>query len=495
MARDARMETHRVGSSLSAEFGQVIKNFISLVTGNILVRSASFVATLVIARKLGPADFGRLSFALTVALAFSLVANLGLENLIVREVARAREGSGNLLGDILILKLFAVPLGVLLVVFFYLTDPASALLFLFLIAYSILYSYLLIVCAVFRGLEAMELQTFFLSAQMFLIAIGSIVAVEWTADPAPVAAVYLLATVAVLAGSSLLLRAKGVHPSFRWHPETVGPFLRTVLPFGLIMLGLVAHDRQPFVFVRVLGGDAPAGWYSAAYSFVAVLATIPTLLSNTLFPLLSRKAREGERGVVAINSLALKYTNALSLPLMICLFASAAYLIPLFFGAKYDEAVNLLRVLSLSLPFLFLSILFASVLQTTDWQRACAIYVWIVLGLALPTSFLLTGWGGYLAGAWAYVFGHALLTGALLRLLVQRVGRVDAQAFVRPAVAALAMGLFTYLAQSWSIFLLLPVALVIYAMMLLVSGTVGELEWMLLRSVFQNWRMGTKPAA
>jgi O-antigen/teichoic acid export membrane protein len=478
---------------MPGEIRRVIKNFASLVVGNAFVRTVSFIATLYLARELGPADFGQLSFGLAVALAFSSLVNFGLDSLVVREVARDGEGAAALLGDALILKMFTLPLTVLVVLLFLLTDPEAVFLFLFLTGYSVLHSYLLLFCAVFRGLERMEFQTFFLSTQILLIAVGSIIAVYLTGEATLVAATYLFTTAVVLGGSYILLLRKGLRPHYRWQPTAWRRLWRTVLPFGLTIVGLAIYDRQAIVFIILLCGEAAAGWFNAAFSFIPVLVNIPTIVVNTLFPLLSRRAQDDRRSAVAICQAALKYTNMVSFPLATGLFVLAPSLIPLLFGEEYYNSVRLLYLIAPSLPFIFLTVILVGVLQATDRQRACAAGMWSALFVATPGCLAVTWLWGYQAGTLAYTLSHLLLAGVLFWLVTRVVGRVDLrEVFVRPAVASAAMGLVAYLGRGWPLVLLILVASFCYGAVLLVVGAVGRREWALWRSAWRGWRWGGK---
>ncbi len=478
---------------MSNEFLQLFKNFTSLVTGKVFVRLVSFVSTLYIARKVGPADFGQLTFALTVGFVFSFAANLGLDNLIVREVARNRKGASLLLGDALILKIPTLPLGILVAGLISLTDPHAKALFFLLTGYSVLHSCLLLFCAVFRGLERMEFEAFLLSIQILLIAAGSIVAVWLTGEVVLVGAIYFFATLGVLIGSYFLLLRKGLRPRYRWQPAAWRRLLLTVLPFALITIGLLIYDRQTVVLITLLCGEAAVGWFNAVHSFVLVLANIPNIIVSTLFPLLSRSAQDDHHSVVTISEIALKYTNIASFPLAISLSALASPIIGSFFGPQYHNSVALLRLIAPSLPFIFISVILVGVLQTVDQQRACAIGLWGSLAVATPACLAVTRLWGYQAGTLAYVLSHILLTCVLFWTTTRVVGSVNLdQVFVRPAVAGMAMAAVFYLGQELFLPILALAALLCYGVMLLLTGTVGKPEWALLRGALGGWREAGK---
>ncbi|HDQ70836.1 MAG TPA: hypothetical protein ENN19_01935, partial [Chloroflexi bacterium] len=259
-----------------------IKNFFSLMMGKAIVRLTSFASTLYLARVLGPAEFGQFSLALAIGFVLSFVTNLGLDNLIVREIARTPEKANRLLGDALILKTPVLPFGFLIALPF--ASAESRPLFLLLAGYGILHAYLLLFCAAFRGIERMEFQALILSVQIFLIAVGTIAAIWLTGEAIWAAVVHLVATAGVALWAYGILLRNGLRPSYRWQPLAWRQLLQTVLPFGLVIVGLAIYDRQGIALIKLLCGEAAAGWFNAAYSFIPILVNIPDIIINTLFP-------------------------------------------------------------------------------------------------------------------------------------------------------------------------------------------------------------------
>jgi O-antigen/teichoic acid export membrane protein len=335
----------------------------------------------------------------------------------------------------------------------------------------------------------MEFEALLLSVQILLIAAGSVVAVWLTGAVVLVAVVHFFATLGVLAWSYVLLLRKGLRPRYRWQPSAWRQLLLTVLPFGLIIVGLLIYDRQVVILITLLCGEAAAGWFNAVHGFILVLVNIPQILVNTLFPLLSRSAQGDRRSVVTISGMTLKYANAASFPAAIGLFALADPIINGLFGAQYSNSVALLRLIAPSLPFVFITVILVGVLQTVDQQRACAIGSWSSLAVAAPACLAATHLGGYQMGTLLYVLSHALLAGVLFWIVTRAVGSVDlGQVFVRPAAASIAMAAVFYLGRELSLPLVISAAILCYGVMLPLTGTVGKPEWALLRGALGGWR-------
>ncbi|MFN8487395.1 MAG: flippase [Caldilineaceae bacterium] len=401
------------------EARKVIKNFTSLVAGWFFIRLLSAGATMYIAKTLGPTDFGALAFGLSLALVFSVCANLGLDDFIIREVARQPNKTNRLLGDALMLKGFAAPLLMLMAFGLMMYKPEQRWLFLFLMLYSLLHSGLLLFGAVFQGLEQMELQTSVMLTEMILITTGSVLAVWLTHSATVVAACYLVATLVALGVGYGLLRKQGFRFEWRWQPTAWRQLLMTALPFSLIFIGQIFYDRLALTAIATLNGETAVGWFTAVYNITLVFSNFPMISVATLFPLLARLARQSTQTVATLGGSLVKAMLVISTFLAIALALWAPWIVGLLFGPAYQPSVRLLQMLALSVPPLFLSLTLAGILQATGHQRACALYTGYALLIALPVTLVATRFGGYQSGALAYVFNYWLVAGFMLRLTLR----------------------------------------------------------------------------
>lgn len=474
---------------MAVEERSIVKNFLSLAGGYLLVRLVSFVATLIITRTLGPASFGALSFGLTLAVILSVLANLGLDDYVVREIARDPRRAASLLGSAATLKLLALPVGALGVLVLALSDPRHALLYLCLAVYGLLNSYLLLICAVLRGHGRMELQTLLLGIQVLLIAVSSVATARLTGNVVFIAAGYVLATLGALAAGSALLRRRGLRPRLRWDPAAWLALGRRVAPFGVTLIGFLLFDRLAIVSIALCSGQVAVGWFNAVYSLILILSSIPTIVLSTIFPLMSRLAQHDRPALSPLVERLVTYTTIISLSLALTLPILAPALVHRLFGAAYGPSVAMLQVLALALPAMFLTIALSGVMEAMDQQRACAAVIGRSLVVAVPLTMAACKLWGYQGGVLAYVACHTALACVMVRLAGQAVSwPALRRALVRPAVAALGLALIAYAGQAWSPLVVLPPAFLGYGAVLLLTGAVGRAELLWLRGAMTRGR-------
>ncbi len=130
---------------------QLLSKFASLFTGTVVVRAAAFAASVVVIRLVGPSEFGAFSVGLTLAVLFALCVNPGMDDLLVRDIARAEERQlGWLVGDAILLRSPAIPLGLLGGLLADIFTHTGGL-YLCLGIYGAGHAYLLLVGAILRG--------------------------------------------------------------------------------------------------------------------------------------------------------------------------------------------------------------------------------------------------------------------------------------------------------------------------------------------------------
>jgi O-antigen/teichoic acid export membrane protein len=403
---------------------RLLKNLLSLTTSAVIARLVNFLATAYVARQLGAGHFGQFSFVLTIFVAYSMAANLGLENFVVRQVARTPETITRFIADAQIVKLLALPFGLLLSLFLWFHDPQAWGIILFLWGYSLMNATILFEAAIFRGLEKMELQTVLITAQAFLTTVSVVAVLQVTEGGVWVAAAYCLASAVVALAGWGLLWWYGVRPQFQWRPAAWGRLLRDNFPFTLALLGLLIFDRQAVVFIARFDDAAAVGWFNAVYFIILALVNIPLILINTLFPALSRATQQQDQTqFVRLYHLLCKLLWAISLPLTLGLVALAPFIVQTLYGEAFAPAARILQILAVSLPFLFLIIVLNGLLQTMDApQQAAQAFLGCLL-IAMPLTGLLSWQGGYMGGTVGYTLAAMLLSGVMWLMVQQQLSR------------------------------------------------------------------------
>src|SRR5690554_6752271 len=85
-----------------------LNNSLWIMGEKVLGMGLAFIATVFVARYLGPEDFGALAYALSLTALFATAGHMGLSGLVVREIVKDEANHGETLGTAVLLKLLGM---------------------------------------------------------------------------------------------------------------------------------------------------------------------------------------------------------------------------------------------------------------------------------------------------------------------------------------------------------------------------------------------------
>jgi O-antigen/teichoic acid export membrane protein len=374
---------------LAAE-NRTLRSFAGLAGGEAVARALSFLAMLLVARRLGPAMYGVIGVASGIMLYLNQIVDAGVELSGVPAVARLREGSAlsALVSSALgVRTMIAAGLTGLVVLFGLVAfpQPDGAVL--------ALYSLSLVFVAagtrwVYLGLQhasrvavariAGELSTF-VFVFVALRDVGDIAMV-----PIAVTTGWAVTALVMLGG----LRRFGLRPSLSFDPNPSRALLdRGPRLVGFTLLGLVLFNAD-LIYLRFVSGQSAAGFYAAAYTFIAFAANLSVTWAHSVLPSLARFDRaDPARNEVYTSALMMAF--AVSLPVAVGGMLTAKPLIMLVYGTDFALAASALTWLLPAIPLSALREVTVAALLNADGGersliRANAISAVLNIALIVP---------------------------------------------------------------------------------------------------------------
>lgn len=317
---------------------RTIRSFASLAGGESLARLLAFVAALLVARRLGPSMYGVIGVATGIMLYLNQLVDAGVELSGVPVVARREVPLASLVSAALSVRVVVAIILTLLVGgagVFLLPQPDGAIL--------ALYALGLVFVAtgvrwVFLGLQqARWVAIARVGGELTALAIIA-VALHDAGDLAvvPVAAVTGGAVTALV--MLWALRAAGIRAvaTTRWQPGR-DMLARAPRLVGFTLLGLVLFNAD-LIYLRIVSGQSAAGFYAAAYTFIAFAANLAVAWAQSVMPAIARTTPGGEeRSSVLGNALLLSFVAAV--PVAAGGMMVAGPLVQLVFGPGFEPAV------------------------------------------------------------------------------------------------------------------------------------------------------------
>ncbi|GMV05524.1 MAG: hypothetical protein AMXMBFR53_18020 [Gemmatimonadota bacterium] len=414
---------------------QVAANAVALLLAYVIPRVFTVAAVVVAARVLGTSRFGAYGAAAALAVLLSVLASLGMHPLLVREMARAPERSGALIGAAHRLKavsgLAMLVVAAALATRLFPGDGEARAAVLVLATGWVLQAFAENLSAYYQATERMrrwtEASALFglVSASLgiaLLLATGSLAAFS-----GGFVAGWGAALAWLLAGLPPEAR-----PTARGGWDEARALARGTVPFAMAFVALTLYCKVDVLLLRQWSGDEQVGLYSAAYKFVDVFQALVIVAAGAAYPRLARTARARGSGRWA-GARSTEVMILGSVPAGLTLYLVAQPLVLLLFGPAYAGAAPVLGWIGLLLPLLALSLHSAYVLGAAGRMRPVALLY--ALGVSANVAF--NAWliphRGAEGAALARLGSETLLAAAFL-VVVSRV----ADAAPRGRVVALA---------------------------------------------------------
>lgn len=325
----------------------VARNVVVTLATQLVSWGLSFAVTLYLPRYIGDTGLGKLSFAISFITIFGVFVPLGTSTVLVKEIARDRGRTGELLLAAILMR---IPLGLLM--------TALAIGAVHALGYSSLTRLLVTVAALgmivgtlndalgaaLQGQENMPRQSLAVIIEKFLSSGITIALVILKAPLWSLAAVGLFTgTVSVLVN---LTAFKSLLTTLRWPSIAT---LRFLLIAGMPFMGWTVfrtmYGQSDPVVIKLLTDDATVGWYAAAFRLIGTTLFLPTAITTALLPTLARLHRENPADFRSLGRRMLALIMLCGVPIAFVLLALPGRLITLMhYPIGFVHSIPVLQV-------------------------------------------------------------------------------------------------------------------------------------------------------
>jgi O-antigen/teichoic acid export membrane protein len=389
---------------------------------------ASFIFYVVMARRLGGADFGVFMFGLTVAILATTLSNFGQDATVSREVARNRSLVHDYFVNALGLKL-ALSVPVLLVVagaILFTSRGVEGALVVLLLGVAVIFESLMSTCfAVFQAFERLKYLPLALISERAFTAIVGGVAIVLGADVVMAAAIFLLGAALGLLIAVAVLLSRVVRPRLKIERQRWLPLLLAAAPVGLFTVFAMTLFRADTAMLAFFKPNRVVGDYSVAYRLFETTLFLSWSVEWAVYPVFARLTRTSIPTIGLVLERALKLVTAATLPLAVGAAILATPVIRIIYSSRYDDAATALALLAPTIWLYPLAFIAGALLIARNRVRGLvALYAAvalenIVVNLVLIPKFSLNG------AAFGTSASQVLLTIPVLALALQETGRVN----------------------------------------------------------------------
>jgi O-antigen/teichoic acid export membrane protein len=301
----------------------------------------------------------------------------------------------------------------------------------------------------------------------------------------------LIASLLVVLIGSVVVRRMMPAVRLLWDGGLWLSLLRRGLPLAITTLFIVLYNESDVVLLSYLGkGEREVGSYVAASKIIKTLQLIPMLIVSGVYPVFSSLAGGPRDAFSTAYRGTLKLLLVIAIPLTIAVASGADPLIRLVYGSGFGPSVLPLRLLAVSVPFVYLGYVLLNVLVSSDHLTWAAVATGGACAVNAAANLLLIpvfGISGSAVAATATQGALVIIAAVATERAVTRPGWVKLVS--KPVVAGAAMLVTVMLAGEGNWSLAIPAGFGVYLLALVMTGMLREKEVIAVRRL---WR-GAQP--
>lgn len=478
---------------MSIKISNIAKNTSYFTLALILQKVISFSYFIIIARALGPEDLGKYYFAIAFTTIFAIFTDLGLANVLTREVAKAEEKAKDLLGNVIALKIFLTLLSfsalMIIVNIFNYPELTRHLVYISSIC-MVLDSFTAIFFSVSRGFHNLLFESIgSVLFQIVVLATGILIlklglGLRWLLSALALASVFYFLY------SSILLKKKwGIKLAPKFSLETIKFIIAITIPFSLFAVFQRVYTYLDSVLLASLAGDKYVGIYQVAFKIIFALQFLPMAFIASLYPALSAYWMKNKEQLGITFERAMNYLIIISLPIAAGIIAIADKAV-LLFKSGFGESVLPLQINMLALPFMFLMFPVGALLNACDRQKTNTYIIGAGLALSVAMNFILipklqaVGASITVLTTNAFMFFAALST--VSSITPYKMGKIIKTLFKSLAAVVIMVILVLYLKPLMNVFIVSALGGALYFAVLFVLGGFRREDAMSILKSFQK---------
>jgi O-antigen/teichoic acid export membrane protein len=312
------------------------------------------VVGIYVARYLQPEAFGALNYGIGFVSIFSAFATFGMDQIVVRELAKGQRSKDELLGTAFILKLFGsfMLISMILVILLFMRHTALTNTLILIIAFAEMFKAFEVISYFFQS----EIRSkYVVQVQLLInltISLSKIGLVFAHASLISFAVIVVIGAALTAVGFiySYNLR-QGSLRQWRFKKALAAELLKESWPLALYGFALHTQARVDQVMLGNMLSNYEVGQYSVALRFIEIFGFVPMVLMSTFTPAVTRARNAGSELYESrlVNLYRLMFAAFLLMAIPIYLFGETV--VTVLYGSEYQAAGVLLSLFALRLFF------------------------------------------------------------------------------------------------------------------------------------------------
>lgn len=312
-----------------------------------------------VARYLGPDQFGLFSYAQSFVALFSIIATLGLNSIVVRELVKNNYDKNILIGTSFFLMFFAslFVIFLLFIATFFTSNDTYTNILIFILASATIFQSFNVIDFYF---QSKVLSKFVVYSNILMLFLSSILKIVLILVNAPlISFVWVVLFDSVVLALGFVYFYKKNHQEFKnWKFDKKIAFFLLKDSYPLIIAGVInsIYMKVDQVMIKEMLDNTQVGYYAAAVKLSEVWFSIGVIICNSLFPAIVNAKKISEEFYYQRIYKLFLFLVVLAYSLSITVYFLSDYIILVLYGKEFIEASSVLSIHIFSAIFVYLGV-------------------------------------------------------------------------------------------------------------------------------------------
>jgi len=448
---------------------------------NTIISAGARVITLVlslitigfISRYLGQAGFGYYATILAFLFFFTVLADLGLYSICLRDISRPGADEKKIISNAFTLRfivgLFIFCLAPLAAYFFPYPGQVKTGILIGAVGFWLMSNQQVLIGVFQKYLRMDKVALAEFSGR--LIQLGLVVFFIWQKFD------FLFIISAIVGGALVnfllvfLFSQKYIPISFQFDFSFWRSLLKKSLPLALAIIFTMIYFKIDTIMLSLMKTPSEVGIYGLSYKILESLLFFPAMFVGLVMPLMSKYAFSAREKFKKITQKTLDILLIFVIPLVIGTFFLSRQIVTLIAGQDFILSAGVLNILIIAAGIIFLGVLFSNMIISLEKQKYLIYIYGLGAVLNLAANFIFIPKYSYYGAAGTTVLTELVVTVLMLFVLYRALRTfVSFGSLVKYVFAGLVMAGLLYFLAGWNLFALIILAVLVYFGTLWVIG-------------------------
>lgn len=333
---------------ISGKKKKVLTNVLWAVAGKCVSLLSVLVVGIIVARYLGKELYGMMNYVISFVAIFQVFADFGLDYIQVREESKSPDLRDKIIGTTFLLKLLfaGIALVAIITTTFLFESDASSRVYILIYALSVLLNTTWVARNHFTSIVWNE---YVVKTEITRTIIGVLIKVSFVVLNLPF--VYFILSLLIdsilLASGYLLSYQKKIDTIRKWSFDRTLAKYMIQQSFPLLLSGaaIIVYNRIDQIMIGNMLDKGELGIYSVAIRFTELLVFVPTIISQTVSPVLVAAREESVEKYNWMSGIFMNVTVSTCIIIGVAMSLLSYPIVLLTFGPTYIAAASVLSIL------------------------------------------------------------------------------------------------------------------------------------------------------